>query len=138
MAGGARNRVLQYRSTGNWPVHKTFRSRHGPSWLCALHGRRYDTWFSQGLETPPSERYNYLYSEEELKRAQASAKGGQTGESTFVITNNHFAGKGIVNALQLIHLLTKQTVDAPPTVDRPLSRIAVHLHTTGITPSLFS
>jgi uncharacterized protein YecE (DUF72 family) len=31
-----------------------------------LHGRRYDTWFSDDPETPPSERYNYLYAEEEL------------------------------------------------------------------------
>ncbi|MGA7030847.1 MAG: DUF72 domain-containing protein, partial [Candidatus Acidiferrales bacterium] len=30
-----------------------------------LHGRRYDTWFSDDPASPPSERYNYLYSEEE-------------------------------------------------------------------------
>ena len=32
-----------------------------------LHGRRYDTWFSDDPATPPAERYNYLYSEEELE-----------------------------------------------------------------------
>ena len=35
------------------------------------------------------------------------------GETTFVITNNHFEGKGIVNALQLIHLLTGEKVKVP-------------------------
>jgi uncharacterized protein YecE (DUF72 family) len=79
-----------------------------------LHGRRYDTWFSDDPATPPSERYNYLYSEQELepwaKRIEHVAK---TGDSTFVITNNHFEGKGVVNALQLIHLLTREKVKVP-------------------------
>jgi uncharacterized protein YecE (DUF72 family) len=26
-----------------------------------LHGRRYDTWFTDDLEVPQHERYNYLY-----------------------------------------------------------------------------
>ena len=64
--------------------------------------------------TPPSERYNYLYTEQELepwaRRVEHVAK---TGDSTFVITNNHFEGKGVVNALQLIHLLTREKVKVP-------------------------
>jgi len=32
-----------------------------------LHGRRYDTWFSDDENVPSHERYNYLYSTEELK-----------------------------------------------------------------------
>ena len=104
-----------------------------------LHGRRYDTWFSQDLEMPPSERYNYLYSEEELKPwLKRVQKVARTGEATFVITNNHFAGKGIVNALQLIHLLAKQPVDAPPTLIDHYPELQSICNTTGITPSLFS
>jgi uncharacterized protein YecE (DUF72 family) len=79
-----------------------------------LHGRRYDTWFSDDPATPPSERYNYLYTEQELEpwaaRIQHVAEGG---DSTFVITNNHFEGKAIVNALQLVHLLTRAKVKVP-------------------------
>jgi uncharacterized protein YecE (DUF72 family) len=79
-----------------------------------LHGRRYDTWFSDDPLVPPSERYNYLYKEDELepwaKRIRHVAKhSGQT----FVVTNNHFQGKGIVNALQLISLLTGKKVKVP-------------------------
>jgi uncharacterized protein YecE (DUF72 family) len=37
----------------------------------------------------------------------------EAGDSTFVITNNHFEGKAIVNALQLIHLLTRAKVKVP-------------------------
>lgn len=79
-----------------------------------LHGRRYDTWFSDDAATPPSERYNYLYSEQELEPWAARTQHlAESGDSTFVITNNHFEGKGIVNALQLIHLLTRAKVKVP-------------------------
>ncbi|HWF13289.1 MAG TPA: DUF72 domain-containing protein [Candidatus Acidoferrales bacterium] len=79
-----------------------------------LHGRRYDSWFSDDPAMPPFERYNYLYSEEELEPWAARIKHvSESGESTFVITNNHFEGKGIVNALQLIHLLNQAKVKIP-------------------------
>jgi uncharacterized protein YecE (DUF72 family) len=79
-----------------------------------LHGRRYDTWFSDDPLVPASERYNYLYKEDELepwaKRVRHVAKHSR---QTFVVTNNHFQGKGIVNALQLINLLTGKKVKVP-------------------------
>jgi len=79
-----------------------------------LHGRRYDTWFSDDPATPPSERYNYLYSEEELEPWAARIRHVAEGAaSTFVINNNHFEGKAIVNALQLIHLLSGAKVKVP-------------------------
>ena len=79
-----------------------------------LHGRRYDTWFSDDPEMPGSERYNYLYSEKELEPWEARIRRvSESGDSTYVITNNHFEGKGIVNALQLIHLLTQAKVKVP-------------------------
>jgi uncharacterized protein YecE (DUF72 family) len=79
-----------------------------------LHGRRYDTWFSDDPEMPSSERYNYLYTEKELEPWAARIRRlSGNGESTFVITNNHFEGKGVVNALQLIHLLTQAKVKVP-------------------------
>ena len=79
-----------------------------------LHGRRYDTWFSDDPATPPEERYNYLYSEAELEPwAERIRKLAGRAETTFVITNNHFQGKGVVNALQLISLLTGAKVKLP-------------------------
>jgi uncharacterized protein YecE (DUF72 family) len=82
-----------------------------------LHGRRYDTWFSDDPEVPASERYNYLYSEEELdpwvERIRALA--GHT-KNTFVLTNNHFQGKAVVNALQLIIVLKGAKVKVPDTL----------------------
>jgi uncharacterized protein YecE (DUF72 family) len=91
----------------------TERATSGVSYV-RLHGRRYDTWFSDDPASPPSERYNYLYSEEELAPWAARIQHvSQGGESTFVITNNHFEGKAIVNALQLVHLLTRAPVKVP-------------------------
>jgi uncharacterized protein YecE (DUF72 family) len=82
-----------------------------------LHGRREDTWFSDDPQMPSHERYNYLYSEQELlpwaRRIEHLAEHTKT---TFVVTNNHFEGKGVVNALQLIHMLTHKKVSVPETL----------------------
>jgi uncharacterized protein YecE (DUF72 family) len=79
-----------------------------------LHGRRYDSWFSDDPAVPPSERYNYLYTEQELEPwAQRIRHLAAGGDSTFVVTNNHFHGKAVVNALQLIHMLSDAKVKLP-------------------------
>jgi uncharacterized protein YecE (DUF72 family) len=82
-----------------------------------LHGRRYDTWFTDDPASPPEERYNYLYSPEELEPwAARIEKVAGHSKTTFVITNNHYQGKAIVNALQLIRLITGQKVKLPETL----------------------
>jgi uncharacterized protein YecE (DUF72 family) len=79
-----------------------------------LHGRRYDTWFSDHPEIPKYERYNYLYDLEELRPWAERIKTVATrAKSTFVITNNHYEGKGVVNALDLLHLLGRTEVKVP-------------------------
>ena len=79
-----------------------------------LHGRRYDTWFSDDTEIPSHERYNYLYSTEELRPwAERVLKVAERSREVYVITNNHYQGKGVVNALQLINLLKGSKVNVP-------------------------
>jgi uncharacterized protein YecE (DUF72 family) len=79
-----------------------------------LHGRRYDTWFSDDPETLPHERYDYLYSEAELEPWVARIKHvAEHSKSTYVVANNHFQGKGIVNALQLMSALSGAKVNVP-------------------------
>ncbi len=79
-----------------------------------LHGRRYDTWFSDDPMLPRHERYNYLYTEDELTPwAARIRKLARKTQTTFVIANNHFQGKSVVNALQLIHMLTGEKVHVP-------------------------
>jgi uncharacterized protein YecE (DUF72 family) len=79
-----------------------------------LHGRRYDTWFSDDPDTPAHERYNYLYSMPELAPwAERTREVARNSRSTYVVTNNHYLGKAAVNALELISLLEGGKVEVP-------------------------
>jgi len=67
-----------------------------------FHGRNYKEWWSGEKER----RYDYLYTEEELRDWLPKMKSleGET-ETTFVFMNNCFQAKAAVNALQLKGLL---------------------------------
>ena len=79
-----------------------------------LHGRRYDTWFSDDENLPSHERYNYLYPAEELKLwAERAEKLEKAAREVYVITNNHYEGKAVVNALELIAALKGEKVKVP-------------------------
>lgn len=79
-----------------------------------LHGRRYDTWFTDDPASPPEERYNYLYNAKELEPwVERIRHIAENTETTFVVTNNHYRGKAIVNALQLVNLLSHAKVKVP-------------------------
>jgi uncharacterized protein YecE (DUF72 family) len=77
-----------------------------------LHGRNYQNWFRE--QAPRDDRYNYLYSLDELDPWITRIKdvARQTKES-FVITNNHFLGKAVVNALEIKSILGEKKVEAP-------------------------
>ena len=85
-----------------------------PTGYFRMHGRRYDTWFSDDPEAPQHERYNYLYSTEELAPwAERIRAVGKQARQIFVITNNHYLGKAVVNALELISMLKASKVRVP-------------------------
>jgi uncharacterized protein YecE (DUF72 family) len=77
-----------------------------------LHGRNYQDWFRE--KAPRDDRYNYLYSLEELDPWITRIKevAAKTKE-TYVITNNHFRGQAVVNALEIKATLTEHEVVAP-------------------------
>lgn len=103
-----------------------------------LHGRRYDTWFSDDPASPPEERYNYLYSTEELDPwAARISKVAAHSKTTFVITNNHYQGKAIVNALQLINLLTGKKVKVPETLRQHYPQMEAIAEEPAREPTLF-
>ncbi len=103
-----------------------------------LHGRRYDTWFSDDPASPPSERYNYLYSEEELRPwADRIEHVTENTETTFVVTNNHFQAKGIVNALQLMNLLTRNKVKIPEPLRSRYPQLELIADAPAKEPTLF-
>jgi uncharacterized protein YecE (DUF72 family) len=103
-----------------------------------LHGRRADTWFSDDPALPRHERYNYLYSERELEPwARRIRLIAEKTEKTFVIANNHFEGKGVVNALQLIHILSGNKVRVPETLRHRYPRLESIADAPSEEPTLF-
>jgi uncharacterized protein YecE (DUF72 family) len=77
-----------------------------------LHGRNYRDWFRE--DAGRDARYDYLYSEEELDPwVEKISEVSGTASSTYVITNNHFRGQAVVNALQIRSRLEKRKVKAP-------------------------
>ena len=79
-----------------------------------VHGRNYKDWFRE--KAPVEQRYNYLYLPEELEpwaqRAKQIAAEPGTRE-VYVITNNHYKGKAVANALMLKSMVTGARAAAP-------------------------
>ena len=65
-----------------------------------LHGRNYRDWFRE--DAGRDDRYNYLYSNEELDEWVERIKDlGRNTDKVFVITNNHYRGQAVVNAFEI-------------------------------------
>jgi len=79
-----------------------------------VHGRNYKDWFRD--KATVEQRYNYLYKPGELEpwveRTKEIADSPGTHE-VYVITNNHYKGKAVANALMMKSMLTGERVPAP-------------------------
>lgn len=67
----------------------------GPLAYVRFHGRNYEKWFAHDESW---ERYNYLYSKDELEPWIERIRQMAKSKDTFVIMNNHFRGQAAVNA----------------------------------------
>jgi len=77
-----------------------------------LHGRNYENWFRE--EAGRDDRYNYLYTKDELNDWIERIKNlGTKGSRVYVITNNHYRGQAMANALQIKNMITGEKVDVP-------------------------
>jgi len=77
-----------------------------------LHGRNAKDWFREGAGR--DDRYNYLYAKDELVDWVQRIKDlGQKSAKVFVITNNHYRGQAVANALQIRNLLTGEKLEIP-------------------------
>ena len=101
-----------------------FRDSLGPSAVATapvgyvrVHGRNYKDWFRE--KAGRDARYDYLYTAEELapwaERTRALADSPQV-EDVYVVTNNHFRGQAVANAVMLRSLVEERKVAAPPEV----------------------
>jgi uncharacterized protein YecE (DUF72 family) len=79
-----------------------------------FHGRNYQKWFSHSESW---ERYDYLYSKQELAPWIGRIRSLAREREVYVVTNNHFRGQAIVNAVEL-----KQALGQPAEIPEPLAQ----------------
>ncbi len=70
-----------------------------------FHGRNKEKWHNH---EEAYERYDYLYSPEELEKLKEKVLRLYGGKETYVFFNNHYRGKGALNALQFKELLGEE------------------------------
>ena len=84
-----------------------------------LHGRNYEDWFRE--DAGRDARYDYLYGREELEpwadRVRELASGGRV-EDIYVVTNNHYRGQSVANALMLSAMIRRERPKAPEVLVR--------------------
>lgn len=104
--------------------------RHGPRIAPKLgaigylrvHGRNQAAWFDP--RAGRDQKYDYLYGAAEVAELAERARrlaGGR--DETYVITNNHFGGQALANALELRSLLAGRRVAAPADLVRSFPRL---------------
>ena len=80
-----------------------------------LHGRNTKEWFREGAGRDA--RYDYLYNEFELfELSERIRRIAEEAENTYVITNNHYRGKAVCNAIELKTKLGDSLPNIPPTL----------------------
>ena len=82
-----------------------------------VHGRNYKDWFRKKASV--EQRYDYLYRADQLQpwadRAKEIASDPAVGE-VYIVTNNHYKGKAVANALMLKSMITGAKVPTPACV----------------------
>lgn len=88
-----------------------------------LHGRNYQNWFRE--EANVVERYDYLYSNDELDPwVERIKQVADKAKQTFVITNNHARGQSLVNAFEILAQLEEERVPGPAKLIESYPRLA--------------
>jgi len=102
----------------------------GPVGYLRLHGRNTDQWFRR--EAGRDDKYDYLYDEPELAALATKARRiASVHAETNVVTNNHFAGKAVANALELRALLLGEAVPGPSEIVEAFPRLRTRVRVEG-------
>ncbi len=106
--------LIDLPSHGEHPSHERIGSilGCGPVAYLRLHGRNQDAWFDPSAHR--DRKYDYHYSRSELEGlAELVRKVAKDHDDTYVITNNHFGGKAVANAVELLVLLGQAPAGIP-------------------------
>jgi len=77
-----------------------------------LHGRNASAWFDP--RAGRDQKYDYFYGSDEVREiVRATKRLAEGADETFVITNNHFSGKAVANALEILAGLSGGEVLGP-------------------------
>jgi uncharacterized protein YecE (DUF72 family) len=77
-----------------------------------FHGRNYKDWFRK--DAGRDDRYNYLYAKDELGDWIKMIKDlGKDSDRIYVITNNHYRGQALANALQIKNMVSGEKLEIP-------------------------
>jgi uncharacterized protein YecE (DUF72 family) len=91
-----------------------------------LHGRNQAAWFND--RAPSYERNNYLYSPDELQPwVERIASMRRQAEETYVVTNNHYQGKAVANAFEILAALGRRPRSVPAELLRAYPRLGALL-----------
>jgi uncharacterized protein YecE (DUF72 family) len=92
-----------------------------------LHGRNAATWFRE--DAGRDARYDYLYADDELNEISSLLQAiAARAPEMYLITNNHFRGQAVVNALQLLHKLGDRGIKVPPELVTAYPQLAPLTH----------
>lgn len=84
-------------------IRQDFRANTPGCYYVRLHGRNAASWWHPER---PEDRYDYLYSKDELAPlAEAAGAAGAGVRKAYVYFNNHYSAKAVVNAAMLKDLL---------------------------------
>jgi uncharacterized protein YecE (DUF72 family) len=90
----------------------------GPVAYVRFHGRNKEAWWDQGRQS--WERYDYLYSEEELSDWVPKVEVlSESSDRTYIIFNNHYKGQAPANARAFEKMLRGLLGDQLYSVDSP-------------------
>jgi uncharacterized protein YecE (DUF72 family) len=103
----------------------------GPLGYLRLHGRNDRQWFNS--QAGRDDRYDYLYTPPEVGRIAQRADGiSRETDETFVVTNNHFEGQALANAIELRWLLGgREPVPAPAELVASFPHLKPLVHVRG-------
>lgn len=102
----------------------------GPIGYLRLHGRNSASWFRR--DSTRDSKYDYLYEPAEIEQlAQKAKRLADEHREVIVITNNHFEGKAVANAIELLAALRGGPVLAPPRIVDTYPRLKFVTHIEG-------
>ncbi len=113
-------------------------SNHPPDWheptgplgYLRLHGRNARTWFDRAAGR--DDRYDYLYSAHEIAGlVEKTRRLSGVHDETYVVTNNHFGGQAVANAIEISAGLRGSPVPASTEIVAAFPRLAPHVVSEG-------